>query len=734
MTMILDTTKAAQEGIEEARYSGYRILAGTILGSILIASGAQAAVLEDMTYSKNSGGEVEVVLSMDETPPNPQVFTTDTPPRIAVDLRNTSLALKKRTININVGSARNVMAVEAADRTRVVINLTQTVGFDTEIVGNDLILRIDSGAQNVATYESGRSRLGLAEESASAGINGIDFRRGSNGEGRVILSLDGTPRGSDLALQGNTIRLHLFETNVASDLEQRLDVIDFATPAQVIESYSEGDKAVIKVSAIGDFEHAAYQTENEFVIEIKPVEEEEILTADEMLQPPEYTGDKVTFTFQDIGIRPLLQLIADISGLNIVVSDSVEGSITLRLNNVPWDQALDLILQSKQLDKRQTGNVLWVAPASEIAAYEQAQLSAILQKEELEPIRSDYIQLSYAKASELASMFRGAGGESGVSFISDRGSVSVDERTNTLLISDTPTKLQQIRELVELLDRPVRQVQIESRIVIASSDFTRDLGVRFGVTGTTEDDNGNLYTTAGSLEALDRMNNLALINRLGGGGNFPNVGPAVPPEGLAVPPLTERLNVNLPVSGAAGVFGWTVMASDFLLDLELSALQEEGRGEVISNPRVVTINQKRARIRQGVEVPYQQASASGATTVQFKDATLELSVEPLITPDDRIQLDLLVKQDTVGEVVPTGTGGSVPTIDKREVETVVLVQNGQTVVLGGVYEQELRDQNTKVPFLGDLPAVGSLFRQRLRQFDKAELLIFITPTILQDNM
>ncbi|GJM07941.1 MAG: fimbrial protein [Lysobacteraceae bacterium] len=693
------------------------------------------AVLEDVSFNTGAGGNVEVLLTLDSAAPEPRVFTTESPPRIALDLNDTRSALAERTLAVGQGATRSVTAVEAAGRTRVVIDLFRNVPYEIRRTGNTLVIDIAGGvAAAVASAEAAERMGGSSVHLQRGSVSKIDFRRGKDGEGRVIVHLQGEPSGSDLSQQGDKIRVELFDTRVPAELERRIDVMDFATPVDMIDSFNEGGRAVMLISANGNFEHMAYQADNQFVIEVSLIEEEEEVDARSLLEDPVYEGERVTFTFQDIAVRAVLQLIADVSQLNIVVSDAVGGNVTLRLNNVPWDQALDLILQSKQLDKRQNGNVIWVAPANEIAAYEQQRLQALVQKEELEPIRSDFIQVNYAKASDLAALLSAGGGGERTGLLSDRGAVSVDERTNTLLISDTPTKLGEVRELIGLLDRPVRQVQIESRIVIANSDFSRDIGVRFGVTGTNEDSNGNIYSTGGSLEALDRMNNLSLINRLNGlPSGLPNVGPSIPPGGIAAPPLTERLNVNLPVANAAGTFGWTLLASDYLLDLEISALEAEGRGEVISSPRMIAANQVEAYIQQGVEIPYQQATSSGATAIQFKDAVLELRARPLITPDNRIQLDLTVKQDTVGDEVPTGTGGTVPTIDTREIETKVLVDNGQTVVLGGIYEQNLRDQTNKVPFFGDLPMVGSLFRQRLRQFDKAELLIFITPTILQEN-
>ncbi|MDX1626880.1 MAG: type IV pilus secretin PilQ, partial [Wenzhouxiangellaceae bacterium] len=434
-----------------------------------------------------------------------------------------------------------------------------------------------------------------------------------------------------------------------------------------------------------------------------------------------------------------------ISGLNIVVSDSVDGSLTLRLDNVPWDQALDIVLETRNLAMRESGNVRWVAPASEIAAREQQILRARQERQTLEPLRTVMIPVSYADADALAELIRASreGGESAAGLLSERGSVTIDERTNTLLVTDTAEQIEAVRELVRELDRPVRQVLIESRIVIARSNFNHELGVRFGVSGNRQIDN-KILSLSGSNEATDRMSNVALARRqfLGQRPGRPNFLPDAEPgdpievgtDGIAVPTLEDRLNVNLPVSNPAGALGISFLASNFLLDLELSALEAQGEGEVISTPRVIAANGQESFIQQGVEIPYEEATTAGATSVEFKEAVLELRVTPLITPDNRVQLELAIKQDTVGEIFQTGRGGSVPSIDTRELGTSVLVENGQTVVLGGIFQEERNFNTTKVPMLGDVPVLGTLFRRRSTEDEKRELLVFITPNILDDQV
>ncbi len=699
------------------------------------------SVLEDVSFSTGSGGAVDIILSLSGGVPEPQIFTTDNPARIAVDLMDTTNAMSQRSVDIGTGATRSVSAVEAGGRTRVVIDLFRSAPFETRVEGDRLIVAVQAGSGSsivsVAQQQPGSSSLAAAR-SDTLSVENVDFRRGSNGEGRVIVTFSDSGANVDLSKQGERLRAYIYNTEIAQELEERLDVMDFATPVDLIDTMRDGNRIRMDIFVRGDYEHLAYQTGNQYIVEIQKFEEEELSPEELILEPREYEGTKVSFNFQDIPVRAVLQLIADVSGLNIVVSDSVAGNVTLRLQNVPWDQALDILLQAKSLDMRENGNVVWVAPATEIAAREQQMLQALKDKRELEPLRSTFVQVNYAKATDLKDIIESAASGSaadGAGLLSARGSVTVDERTNVLLLTDTPDRLGEIRELVNRLDRPVRQIQIESRIVIATDSFSDEIGVRFGLTGGYEDNDGNVLSVAGSSNATDRMNNLALVNRQvnGNRSSFPVIAPDNPPAGISVPPLGERLNVNLPASGAAGSWALGLLTSDYLLDLELSALESEGRGEVISSPRLITANQREAFIQQGVEIPFQQAASSGATNIQFKDAVLELRVQPLITPDDRVILDLAVKKDTIGQLVPVEGGGTVPSIDTREIQTQVLINSGQTVVLGGIYEQTIREDSNKIPLLGDIPALGNLFRQRSSQNDKSELLIFITPTILNDS-
>lgn len=721
-----------------------RLLAALLL--FTASTLASAATVTDMSFSTGPGGRVNVVLTIDGAMPEPAVFSTEDPPRLAVDLSATNLDIEERTLQIGSGATRSVSAVESGDRTRVVINLFRQASYDVSTAGDVMTITVSGGQQTTSsTLNSSVSRR-LGETLSDAAITKVDFRRGMDGEGRVVVSLSDSDATADMRVEGGEIIVDFFNTEIDASLERRLDVMDFATPVQLIDVFSRGENVRMRITAGGDFEQLTYQSSNEYVVEISPVQENVIEEAEiAATDQPEYSGQRVTFNFQDIPVRSVLQLIADVSNLNVVVSDSVTGSLTLRLNNVPWDQALDIILRAKGLDKRPKrladlgeSNVIIVGPAAELAEQERLVLEQDKQKQSLEPLQVAYIQVNYAKAVDLRDLLLQREGTDDA-LISERGSVTVDERTNTLLITDTGSKIEGVRELIALLDRPVQQVQIEARIVIASSDFRNQLGARFGVSAAHEDSRGNLLSTSGSLNATDRLSNAGLLNRYNSTGTGQSSLPVFVPspvssDPLASPLLGERLNVNLPISNPAGRFGFSILTGDYLLDLELSALEAEGRGEVISSPRMITANQTEAFIRQGVEIPFQQSTSSGATSITFKEAVLELRAQPLITPDERIRLDLDVKQDTVGELVPTGLGGTAPSIDTRQLATSVLVDNGQTVVLGGIYEWVRRQTDNKVPYLGDIPGLGVLFRQTDEENDKAELLIFVTPTILNESL
>ncbi|MDJ0916313.1 MAG: type IV pilus secretin PilQ [Woeseiaceae bacterium] len=697
---------------------------------LFFAMSANAQVpnqLQDIQVQSLPGEQVELKLIMSEAAPEPLAFTIENPARIALDLPDTALALSSRRRDVNMGPLDTVLTAEANGRTRVVLNLDQMVAYETRRSGNVVTVVLGDGDD----YSAGTTQFASNVTSSPAtysspgvrSVDGIDFRRTREGGGRVMIQLSDPSTPVDIRQEGGRVVAVFKDTELPAELMRRLDVMDFATPVSTVDALRSNLDTRVVISAEGRYEQLAYQSDNEFTIEINPVVDAEEAESGLFSETKEYEGQRLTLNFQDIETRAVLQLLAETSGKNIVVSDTVSGNVTLRLRNVPWDQALDIVMTTKGLDMRQNGNVIIVAPADEIAARETADLEAKQAISELEPMYSEFLQVNYAKADDLAGLISGGGGNS---LLSDRGSIAVDSRTNTLLVQDTAEKLQDIRRLVRTLDIPIKQVLIESRIVVVNDDFSRDLGVRLGVTAFRENSADGVTVISGSGTGTDTMIGSALDNLAD-----PSNGTIFPIE---LPALNNRYNVSLPVAEGAGRFSLAVLESDYLVDLELTALEAEGRGEIVSTPRVITANQSEARIEQGVEIPYQQASSSGATNVQFKKAVLSLTVTPQITPDNKIIMDLNVNKDSVGQVISTGgAGGTVPSIDTRQVQTQVLVQDGQTVVLGGIYETERRETITKVPVLGDIPIAGNLFKNKTRTNNKAELLIFVTPRILSEG-
>ena len=713
---------------------GYRrtvlIMAALLQAAFLIFAGATANAqegnrLQDIQVRSLPGQRVELRLIMSDTAPEPLAFTIENPARIAIDLPDTALGLSSRRRDVNIGPLDTVLTAEANGRTRVVLNLDSMVAYETRRSGNTLIITLGDGDD----YSAGATQFaGTAPSTPTSSyvapgdraITSIDFRRTRDGGGRIVVNLTDPSTPVDIKQEGGRVVAVFKETSLPAELMRRLDVMDFATPVTTVDALRTNLDARIVISASGSYEQLAYQSDNEFTIEVNPVAADDQATSSLFSETKEYEGQRLTLNFQDIETRAVLQLLAETSGKNIIVSDTVTGNVTLRLRNVPWDQALDIVMTTKGLDMRQNGNVIIVAPAEEIASREAADLTAKQAISELEPLYSEFLQVNYAKAGDLATL---VGGE-GNAMLSERGTIAVDERTNTLLVRDTAERLQSIRQLVRTLDIPIKQVLIESRIVIVNDDFSRDLGARLGLTAFDENSTDGVTVISGSSIGTDTMINSAIANLGNSGTIFP----------IQLPLLNNRFNVNVPVSPAAGRFSLAVLETEYLVDLELSALQAEGRGEIISTPRIITANQKEAKIEQGVEIPFQQSASSGATTIQFKKAVLSLTVTPQITPDNNIIMDLAVHKDSVGEIISTGgLGGTVPSIDTRNVETQVLVADGQTVVLGGIYETERRETVTKVPFLGDVPFVGFLFRSKQRVDNKTELLIFVTPRILVEG-
>ena len=712
-----DRATASNKG---GRYS-LRVLGG-LLATLAVAWGgfaqaqSPATTLTSVEVQSIAGDALQVRLKTSGPAPAPLTFTIDQPARLSVDLPDVGLALDNRRIDVKAGGVDSIVAAEAGGRTRVVFNLDTMVPYTARAEGDAVVVTIGGPAvaQTAAVQESPAAAATLA---VARQISGIDFRRSAEGAGRVIVKLSDASTPASLKQEGNRVIVDFTGAQLPESLMKRYDVLDFATPVSIVDVTRSGSGARVVVTASGDFEQMAYQTDDTYVVEIKERPKKALVTEAEKV----YTGERLTLNFQDIDVRAVLQLLADTSGQNIVVSDTVKGRVTLRLQNVPWDQAMDIVLRTKGLAMRKKDNVIMVAPQAEIAERERAELAAQNDIQQLEMLHTEFLQINYAKASDIAKLLKSGGGGS---LLSERGNVSIDERTNTLLVQDTVEHLMSLRGLIATLDIPVRQVLIESRIVIVSDDFSRDLGVRAGFT-QIGDSVGDLYALSGSAQATDTMMGSALDNLANTGTPYP----------VQIPfGNFDRYNVNMPVSNPAGRIAMSILNFDqFLIDLEITAAQSEGKAEIVSSPKVITSNQREAVIEQGVEIPYQESASSGATTTQFKKAVLSLKVTPQITPDDRIILDLEVNKDSVGQLVASATGGFVPSIDTRSVITQVLVNDGQTVVLGGIMETELREGEKKVPFLGDVPGLGALFRTRSKTNNKNELLIFVTPRILREG-
>jgi type IV pilus assembly protein PilQ len=711
-----------------------------LLSAPLAWSQARNAV-ESINFSSVQGGKIVVKVGLREPlAAVPQGFAVTNPPRIAIDLPDTVNALGRNQVDAGEGDLKSISVVQTANRTRLVMNLTRNLTYSQAIDGKQLLVTIDSApapSVGAAAVTAPTATTTFAEQAPGAAarysLRDVDFRRGNAGEGRIIVDLSSANVGIDIRLQGRQVLVDFLNTSVPKNLVRRLDVVDFATPVRFVDTFEQGSNARMVIDPRGLWEYSAYQTDTQFIVEVKPLKED----PNKLVQgsAPGYAGEKLSLNFQNVEVRAVLQVIADFTGLNIITSDTVGGNLTLRLKDVPWDQALDIILQAKGLSKRKSGNVVLIAPTDELAAKEKLALEANAAISDLEPVRTESFPLSYARAEDLKKLLS----DKDQKILSKRGSATVDDRTNTLFVQDTGGRLEEARRLIQQLDVPVRQVLIEARIVIADDRWGRQLGARFGTqSGFTE--GGRNFGLSGTLVDTSTPLGNNPISR----GSASLVSPFVsaPPSGstsfattLPMGGQPEQLNINLPVASPAGSLALSILnlGSGNLVNMEISALEADNRGKVVSSPRVITADKKKAVISQGTEIPYLTASASGATTISFKPAVLELAVTPRITPDDRIIMDLEVKKDTIGAVVGTSTG-TIPTIDTKKVITQVLVDNGDTVVLGGIFEQEVRTTTTKVPFLGDIPIVGNLFKRTNRQDDKTELLIFVTPKIVKDSL
>ena len=668
------------------------------VGSLMANVAMAASSLQDLNFTALGGDRMELKLDFVGGVPEVKGYRIETPPRITIDLLDTSSQLDKRRFDLGLSGVDELVALEAGSRTRLVMKLNQSKPYVTRTEGNSLYVIIGEqggapGAQPAAASQASAANVPpdnrALEVASEPAVSGIDFRRGTDGEGRVVINFNRSNVESRVTERGRKIYVDIKGVKLPPEMNQVLDVGDFATPVTRIDPQRTRDGVRMVVDASGYYTQLATQAGNELVLEVKPLTREE--QAERIKDKFPYTGKKISLNFQNIEVRSVLQIIADFTGLNLVASDNVTGNVTLNLKEVPWDQALDLVLKSNGLASRRMGNVLMVAPAEELAALERKELEANQQVKELAPMTTEYIQMRYAKAADLAALLRGEGG---IGLLSERGRVMVDERTNTMLIQDTRDTLESIRGTLEYLDIPVRQVQIEARIVIARSSVSSEIGVNWGLSNSS---NGKFGLEGAST------------------GTTSNGG----------------LSVDLGDDSSPGsTFSFGYLSGDILLDLELSALESEGKSQTISQPKIITANQKKAVIKQGQEIPYEEATSSGATNIEFKEAVLALEVTPQITPDNRIIMDLLINNDDVSDDSFNGE----PAIDTNEIETQVLVNDGETVVLGGILTSEQIRSVFKTPFLGDLPVIGNLFRYTEESNEKVELLVFITPKIIEDGL
>ncbi|HEU4708624.1 MAG TPA: type IV pilus secretin PilQ [Methylophilaceae bacterium] len=681
--------------------------------------------IEKVDFSSLPGGRVAIKIQTSQPIQNPPPsFTLNNPPRIALDFPNTGNGLNKNNLSVEQGPLKSVSIAQAKERTRMVLNLSKGVAYNTTISGNETTVVLQAGLVDAQVGDATVTKFSEAKAGdQSHAVTNVDFMRGKNGEGRIMVDLSDQAAGIDIKQQGKKIVVDFVNTSLPANLQRRLNVINFNTPVLYVDTMQQGKNTRMVVEPQGDWEQSAYQTDKRFILDVKPV----VQDPNKLVQGSKtgYAGEKLSLNFQNIDVRSVLQVIADFTGFNIITSDTVTGNLTLRLKDVPWDQALDIIMQAKGLSMRKTGNVIWVAPSEEVAAKEKLLLEASQQIEDLEPMRTEVFTLKYQKADALKNLIS----DPKQKILSKRGSAVVDVRTNTVFVQDTAKHLEDVQQIINKIDIPVRQVMIESRLVIADERFGKSLGARFGVAqrGTPGQSVTALGGTIGNKFTQASGGTLTMGTHTGtqmtstGGDSLLSLSSDGEPD----------LNANLPVTGAFGSLAFTLfrLPAGFLLNLELSALETDKRGKVVSSPRVTTANQQKAIIEQGTEIPYQQATSSGATSVSFKKASLSLEVTPQITPDQKIIMDLEVKKDRVGQVF-----SGIPSIDTQRVQTQVLVDNGETAVLGGIYEQTERNDVDKVPLFGDLPVVGNLFKRRIKQNDKTELLIFITPKVMDENL
>ncbi|MBL4782443.1 MAG: type IV pilus secretin PilQ family protein [Porticoccaceae bacterium] len=704
--------------------------------SVVLFETAFAATVDDIGFSALPGGRFEIKLSAVGGLPEPKSYAIDSPARIVLEFEDTTSALQKKKYPLAFDNAQSVVVLSAGGKTRLIVNLKDPVGFETFQDDGGIRLHIGDfgGASFVQKEEAPVFELPTTPSDTSAAaesrktITDVDFRRGEKGEGLVSIGLEDANTTVDVSQVGQNIVLSFYRTALPEALNRKLDVVDFATPISTIDTKTDGGMTKMVISATGEYDYLAYQVDGQYIISVKRPTQEELEVRKSRF---EFTGEKLSLNFQDIEVRSVLQLIADFTDLNLVASDTVVGNITLRLRNVPWDQALEIVLKSKGLDKRQEGNVLLVAPAVEIAERERLQVEANKQLVELAPMVTEFVRIKYADARELFELFNtdGDGGSGGnddddtatSSILSERGSAIVDERTNTIILTDVQDKIDDFYRLIKVIDIPVRQVEIEARIIVASTDFKKEVGTRWGIAGSRTP-GGNVFEFSGQRVGLDSDPGSPAEFF----GDFPAESPALD--------LAETLGVDLGVSNPTGSLALGLLTNNTLIDLELSALENDGFGEILSQPKLLTGDKQKAVIKAGTEIAYESGTSSGETDIEFREAVLMLEVTPQITPDNRVIMDLHITQDTIGENVPTSSGGSEPTIDITEITTKVLVGDGQTLVLGGIFQMTEVKGVEKVPVLGDIPYLGRLFRKDSTEHTKREILIFITPKIISDPL
>jgi type IV pilus assembly protein PilQ len=712
---------------------------GMALATMLPGWAWAQGVIQSITSNQQGASDIVRVEFSEPLKAVPAGFAIQQPPRVAIDLPGVGSALGRPSVEVNQGNVRSVNVAQSGERTRLVVNLKQAVNYRAQLEGNALVLVLDTAAGVASTSAPSAAPAAVAPIAAAPAapaatpsfapavsrdtqsLRNIDFRRSVDGAGRVVVALPSNQVGVDIRQQGASLVVEFLRTTVPDNLRRRLDVTDFGTPVQTITTSQNGDRVRMVIDPRGNWEHSAYQTDNQFVLEVRAVR----VDPGKLTQGPGYQGEKLSLNFQNIDVRALLQVIADFTNFNVVTSDTVTGNLTLRLKDVPWDQALDIILQAKGLGMRKNGNVIWIAPKDELAVKEQADLEASKKKTEVEPVRTQGFQLNYTKAEDVAKGLTGQGGGGGGGqsnrILSPRGSVISEQRTNQLFVSDIPSKLEEIQALISKIDIPVRQVVIEARIVEASDTFGKSLGVKLGAVDARGIRGGVPGWSLGG------------DNRVTVGGNYSAIG-AQTLQTAGTVPFNNSQFINLPALGQGGFDPATVAFSIFgassnrFLNLELSALEADGKGKIVSSPRIVTADQVKASIAQGTRIPFQKATSSGATAIEFIEAVLKLEVTPQITPEGNIILDVKVNKDSLGTL--TGLGREINT---KEVKTLVLVENGGTVVIGGIYEMQESQNVTKVPVLGDIPYVGNLFKSTTRDYTKTEMLVFLTPKVITER-